>query len=210
MLQITQYGSACDGQVVVNGQPYLATPARSLGNLMEQLVEHHGVSHPRFGKMDRMSQLGFSLSELILQGRNLAEEYHPYRVGVILGNAFSSLDTDLRYHDSTAKIPSPALFIYTLPNIVIAEICIKHNFKGEHHFFVSEKPEGQPLQQYVSILFDTGRVDACLAGWVEVWRESYQGCLMLVEQGQGRDSIPFTRENIMKIYNTSFYGTVDQ
>jgi len=210
MLQITRFGSACSGQVNINRRPCLANPAQSLEHLLEQLVEHHNVFHPRFGKMDRLSKLGFSLSEMLLQGRNLAEEYSAYRVGVVLGNASSSLDTDLRYQASTTKIPSPALFIYTLPNSIIAEICIKHNFKGEHHFFITERPKEQLLYQYVNIMFDTGRIDACLAGWVEVLKEYYQACLMLIERRSGGDDLPFTPENIINIYNTSLYGTVNQ
>jgi hypothetical protein len=60
----------------------------------------------------------------------------PYATGIVLSNSNASLDADIKYYDSVANIPSPALFVYTLPNIVIGEISIKHSFKGENAFFI--------------------------------------------------------------------------
>ncbi len=56
--------------------------------------------------------------------------------GIILSNANGSLDVDLKYAKTMQAGASPALFVYTLPNIVIGEISIRHKIKGENAFFV--------------------------------------------------------------------------
>ena len=80
--------------------------------------------------------------------------YKPEDIGVVLANANSSLDTDIKYFETVKDIASPALFVYTLPNIVIGEICIRHNFKGENAFFIFEEFDAGFIQQYVSNLIN--------------------------------------------------------
>ena len=64
-------------------------------------------------------------------------------------NADASLDTDIKYLATTKELPSPSVFVYTLPNIMIGEICIRNHFKGESFFFISENPDPVFFEQYV-------------------------------------------------------------
>ncbi len=114
----------------------------------------------------------------------------------MLSNANSSLDTDARYFATINDIPSPALFVYTLPNIMIGEICIRHGFKGENAFFVFERFDPDFLEQYVSSLLNTGAATACICGWVDVLEESYRAELFLVTTGA--TGILFTAANMNK------------
>ena len=124
----------------------------------------------------------------------------PWEIGVVLSNASSSLDTDLKYFETTKDIASPSLFVYTLPNIVIGEICIKNNFKGENAFFVSEQFNAGFIEQYVNNLVNNNILQACICGWVELLEENYKAALFLVEKNSGGQSIPFTAGNILNIY----------
>jgi hypothetical protein len=137
-------------------------------------------------------------------------------VGLSLANANASLDTDLKYYESVKGIPSPALFVYTLPNIMIGEICIRNNFKGESGFYISQKFDAGLMEQTVSYLLDNDILKACIAGWVDVLGEDYKAVLYLVEKEGARGaekrsdeksglrkerfSIPFTKETIHEIF----------
>jgi len=203
MLQITKYCRAENGQAFRNGSPCLPTASDSLEEMVSALVAQYHIVHSRFGKMDRLSQLGFTIAELILQDRHLAQKHEPHMLGVVLNNSAASLDTDMKYWETTSNIPSPALFVYTLPNIVVAEICIKNNFKGENFFFVSEKMDTHLLFCHISEMLNSNRAAACLGGWVEVLNNSYNAFLFLVEKDQEKKAAKFTEENIINIYNTT-------
>ncbi|HEY2583975.1 MAG TPA: hypothetical protein VGI43_19355, partial [Mucilaginibacter sp.] len=104
--------------------------------------------------MDNLSKLGWLASEILLKDNFNPDKYKPEEIGIVLTNANSSLDDDRKYYDSVKDVPSPSLFVYTLPNIVIGEICIRNNFKGEHAFFVMDSFNGDFIMQQVNYLID--------------------------------------------------------
>ncbi|MEJ0079473.1 MAG: hypothetical protein WDM78_00555 [Puia sp.] len=61
---------------------------------------------------------------------------------------------DLKYAKTIRTGASPALFVYTLPNIVIGEISIRRHFKGENAFFVFKQFDGNFIEKYVRGLFE--------------------------------------------------------
>jgi len=156
------------------------------------------VDYPKFYKMDNLCKLGFLATEWLLRDRQIAEEYGVENIGIILTNANSSLDADLKYFESVKNIPSPAQFVYTLPNIVIGEVSIRHGFKGENAFFVSEDFDAGFIRFYVQDLFMRNRVQACICGWVDCLGEEYKAVLYLVEKVPGKDKLIFDLENIQK------------
>ena len=62
---------------------------------------------------------------------------------MVFANSNSSLDVDIKHNASIADkekyFPKPAVFVYTLPNIMLGELSIRHLLRGENIFFVSEK-----------------------------------------------------------------------
>lgn len=155
------------------------------------------IQYPKFYKMDGLSQLGFLATEILLKGTFDASQYQPGEVAVVLSNANASLDTDLRYYQSAADIPSPALFVYTLPNIVVGEICIRNGFKGENSFFVFKAFDATFITRYVEGLMAGDLTKTCICGWVDCLGEAYEAALFLVE---ATGTLPFTAENLSKIY----------
>ncbi|MDI3320096.1 hypothetical protein [Pinibacter soli] len=160
-----------------------------------------GLSYPKFFKMDNLSKLGLLVSENLLSGTDLKERYKPDEISVVFANASSSLDADQKYFDTIKDIASPALFVYTLPNIVIGEICIKNGFKGENAFFVFDKFEAKFLHQYVQTLMQQNTNKACIFGWLELMGDSYEAALFLLEKDVADKTNPFTLENINKLYS---------
>ena len=174
----------------------------SAEKILSSLYQHFNWQYPKFFKMDNLSRLGFAAAELLLEGWE-AGAYQPEEVAVVLSNANSSLDTDYKYTQTTKDIPSPSVFVYTLPNIVIGEICIRHRFKGENAFFLSVNFDAALLAQYVACVLEAGAARACITGWVEWLGESYKAALFLIERKETAGAMPFTAENMDRIFKTS-------
>lgn len=169
------------------------------------VYKHFDIKYPKFYKMDNLSKLGWLAVEILLKDSFNALLYKPEEIGVVLANANSSLDTDVKYFESTKAIASPALFVYTLPNIMMGEMCIRHNFKGETCFFIFEKFDAGFIQQYVSNLINNDTLHACICGWVELLDDQYKAVVFLIESDPASSaSIAnlFTTENIIKIYQS--------
>ncbi|HEY4325594.1 MAG TPA: hypothetical protein VGN20_16480 [Mucilaginibacter sp.] len=162
------------------------------------------LNYPKFYKMDNLSKLGLLAVEILLKDNFNPERYKPEEVGVVLANANSSLDDDIKYYESVKDVPSPSLFVYTLPNIVIGEICIRNNFKGEHAFFVMDSFDTDFIAQQVNYLMDNNILEACLCGWVDVFEKEYKATLFLVEKEQRERSVLFSGVNMDSIFGNDW------
>ena len=161
------------------------------------------ADYPKFYKMDNLAKLGWLANEILLKDCEVILEQKPEDTGVVLWNANASLDTDLKYFNTVASMASPALFVYTLPNIMIGEICIKHRFKGENAFFVSEGFDGNFMKDYVSNLINNNILQSCICGWVDLLGENGKAVLFLVQNQPDENARPFTEDTINNIYQIS-------
>src|SRR5688572_30484728 len=117
------------GNLYQNGKQINHLPETS----MEEAYKQMRVDYPKFYKMDRLSQLGFILAELVLKH---TDEEKPS--GLLIWNKYSSHDADMKHQENVRLGASgPANFTYTLPNIVVGEIAIRHQIKGETGVFLS-------------------------------------------------------------------------
>ncbi len=164
--------------------------------------------YPKFFKMDKLSKLAFLGSEILLRDAILPTKYNKDETGLVFLNASSTIEID-KDHQNTINsrenyFPSPSVFVYTLPNIMLGEICIKNQIFGENAVYISEKFDTGLLYQQVKILFDTCRLKACITGWSEINGDNYEVFLMLVESDQAVDNSKekcnFDPENIEKLY----------
>jgi hypothetical protein len=181
-------------------RPVFENRGAALSAFLLAAYQHLDISYPKFYKMDNLSKLGWLATEMLLKGSDI-KSYQPEKVGLILSNANASLDSDKRYNDSISDIPSPALFVYTLPNIMIGEICIRNNFKGEHAFFIFEKFDAAFTEMYVNNLLSTNILEACICGWVDVLDEGYKAILFLVEKKPAEREIICNQKNLDSIFN---------
>ncbi|WP_343701850.1 hypothetical protein [Chitinophaga sp.] len=186
--------------VVKNGvRAYEAPPGETLPEFLRSLYDRYSGQYPKFHKMDLLSKLGWAATEILLQEVPM-EQYAPEDTGVILANTSSSLDTDERYAETMKEIASPALFVYTLPNIVIGEISIRHKFKGENAFFVADAFDIPFMTGYVQQLLNEGTLQAAVCGWVEQYHSGHDAALFLVEKQPRNGSLPFTANEVEKLY----------
>ncbi|MEX6688112.1 hypothetical protein QTN47_11435 [Danxiaibacter flavus] len=161
---------------------------------------HMGIDYPKFYKMDALSKLGWLASEILLKDEPSLKKYAPEEIAIVLGNANASLDVDFKYYKTVEEIASPALFVYTLPNIMIGEMSIRNGFKGENGFFIFDEFDAGFMETYVGGLMDSGTTKLCICGWVDVLGEDYHATLFLVENA-GDDTILFNKANMDKIFS---------
>jgi hypothetical protein len=185
-LLITTYMKLQDHRVSLNGIVEHASEAESVDALFRSLYRYYHIDYPKFSKMDNLCKLAFLSAEILLQGTDVLQKYPAEQIGIILENASSSLDYDQKHQESIRDrnkyFPSPSVFVYTIPNIMVAEIAIRHKVKGENTVFISEQFDPELIDHYVSELFRNQRVSCCLAGWIECYGDHYQSFLFVIEQ----------------------------
>ncbi|MDD3877813.1 MAG: hypothetical protein PHT69_14425 [Bacteroidales bacterium] len=150
----------------------------SLQDFLRNIYKYFNINHPKFFKMDKLSKLAFLCADILISREELFKTYKSEEIGIVLSNASSSLDTDILYNntikDSDNYFPSPSLFVYTLPNITVGEIAIKHQISGENYFFISKEFDPAFIQNYLQSLYTEGLIKCAVAGWVDVLKEDYE------------------------------------
>ncbi len=187
--------------VYKNGELLFVNKDIDVPGFLLSVYQHFGIDYSRFYKMDNLSKLGWLASEILLKDSFKKENYRLEDIGLILSNANSSLDTDQKYMDSVRDIPRSSLFVYTLPNIVSGEICIRNNFKGEDAFFVFDSFNADFLENYVSNLIDNNVLQACICGWIDFLDDEYKAALFLVEKIKNYEAVFFTKEQMITIFD---------
>lgn len=140
-----------------------------------------GLTYPKFYKMDALSKLAFLGAEVLL-----SELPDKQTTSVLLSNRHSTLDSDRQHQasiaDRQAYYPSPAVFAYTLPNVAVGEICIRHGIQQNNAFFISATPDWEFLFWRAEQAFVQNSVRYALVGWVEALPPEYALTLYLMEK----------------------------
>jgi hypothetical protein len=195
---ITAHTRIYRNKIFRNGQCIFEKPGSAESFLDESYAYLH-IVYPKFYKMDKLCKLGFLAAEILLEGSGHGKKYSESDTGLILSNTHGSLDIDLKYVKTIPAGASPALFVYTLPNIVIGEISIRHHFKGENAFFVFKHFDGNFIAAYVKSLFENNLVQAAICGWVDILEEEYDARLFLIEKNMTDTGISFTADNLYQL-----------
>lgn len=168
----------------------------------ENAYRHFSINYPKFHKMDNLSKLGFLAAEILLKNLDLSK-YEPERIAINIINKNSSIDTDIKYNNLVQKgTSSPAIFVYSLPNIMIGEICIRHDIKGDNLLFISEGYDTELNYNYTSLLFNTNVAEVSICGWVDYCENTYEAFLFVAEKNNKGDFLPFTHPAINQLYKT--------
>ncbi|MEI6124546.1 MAG: 3-oxoacyl-ACP synthase [Bacteroidota bacterium] len=194
----------CDGKYVFEAQQPLV-----FTEFIKLAFKSLNTAYPKFYKMDTLSKLAFVGAEVLLHDREIAQKYKPELISLVFQNAASTIDTD-RSHQATIDhreqyFPSPALFVYTLPNIMLGEICIRNKFYGENQLFISKQFDAELLYNQVNLLFTKNKAEVCIAGWADIENETYESCMMLIEPEtmleNSKEFRTFAPSNIKKLFS---------
>lgn len=200
---ISSYILLRDNVVTLNGQViYEHKDANAGADFLDKAYEFFGLNYPKFHKMDNLCKTGFLAVEFLLQNRVWKAGLQSEEVGVIVSNSHSSLDTDIRYEESLATTPSPSLFVYTLPNVLIGELCIRHQVKGETACFVFDIFDASFQAGYVDTLFETGKIKACISGWADYYDGKAESFFYVVESIKQNNLLKHDSQTLNKIFQS--------
>ncbi len=182
-----------DSKVLKNGQLiFESEPDLEFLKFLKGIYRDQNLKYPKFFKMDALSKLGYLGVEL-LTGGTIEDK----KTALVFANSASSLQTDEAYAKTMEEFPSPALFVYTLPNIMLGEISIRHQLKSENIFLVSERFEPTLFIDYCSALIQQEKAENVLCCWVNLHNNDYDVFLWEIALSGGTD---FNEEELKKLY----------
>lgn len=165
----------------MNGETVFSSSAPNFAQFIREAYKNTGGSNMKFYKMDDLCKLGYTAVEYLLKEKN----FQPEEVGILLVNAAASLNTDIRHqmiiNQEGDHAASPTVFVYTLPNVVAGEICIRHKIQGENTFFIEKEFDADKLEEYARIVMKKGNLKACITGWCNLLMEEYKADFKLIE-----------------------------
>jgi hypothetical protein len=173
-------------------------PARDFFNTAYAALQ---INYPRFFKMDNLCKTGFLACEILLRQKDTSRPLSGFETGIVFSTANSSLDTDVLFQSSTLSVPSPSLFVYTLPNIVIGELCIRFGIKGESACFIFDTFNASFQVDYLNSLLDSGEIKTGICGWADFYDNKFEALFWLVEKTDSEAYVKHTAGNINKIYD---------
>jgi hypothetical protein len=202
---ITSFCSIQEGQVNTNHSiAFSEQETFASVEFLKSIYKHYQLNYPKFYKMDNLCKLAFLASELLLKNNRITEKYKKEDIAIITANSASSMDIDQEHQrtitDKNNYFPSPSAFVYTLPNILIAEIAIKNGIKGENAFFIFDRFNAMFMSEYVNSLLNTGKATCCIAGWVDFHEQHYHAFLYTVEKQSGILNAKHSPEALEKLF----------
>lgn len=186
--------------VSVNGDVIFSDYSEDFTIFIKNAYKFLKTDYSKFFKMDNLSKLAFLGADVLLKLENLSKEEN--NIALIFSNKASSLDTDRKHQaaieNETEYYPSPAVFVYTLPNICLGEISIKHKLYSENSFFIFDRFNAEHLQLYANNLLRKAKAGKVLCGWVDIDESNYEAFLYLVEN---EGELEHNTEEITRLYN---------
>lgn len=167
-MKVTHRVRITPSEIEVDGQRAgtTATGAEMLAAVYRQRIG----GYPKFFKMDTLSRLGFVASELLLEAEGNERFVEREDRAVVMVNRSSSLSTDRRYQQTICSddyYPSPAQFVYTLPNIVTGEIAIRNKYYGETAFYVVDRKDDEAICRLLAQCALDEQTVSAIGGWLE-------------------------------------------
>ncbi len=145
-----------------------------------------GLNDRKFYKMDELCKLAYIAVAYYFEYFPHRSIFQPEELGLIFCNRSSSLDTDLKHQEIIdqmgASEASPAVFVYTLPNVLLGELCIRHKIQGENTFFVGEEISIVQLKEYAQLAMAKQGLKACLIGYCDLFAGGYEARLQWIER----------------------------
>lgn len=164
---VTPRGAVLDGKLITTAD---------ISGIYRELIG----GYPKFFKMDMLCRLGFVAAELLL--RDIPAEVRE-EMAVVLFNRSGSAHTDRNYQQTIMPdnyFPSPALFVYTLANIVTGEIAIRHKIYGETSMHILDREDEAEMESVAEGVWCTSNPPMLMWGWLEYDSpESYRACFKL-------------------------------
>ena len=160
-LRITPDGLWMDG---------LAVPMENHGpSLVTEIYKKYLADGSRFFKMDLYSRLAYAATGLL--AKDALESCDPEDLALFIFTQNGSVLADRKhlstFSDPKEFFPSPAIFINTLPNVVLGEIAVRNNIKGETTLVLLPERDEAALHRVIDATVSATRPSVMLYGWVD-------------------------------------------
>ena len=156
MLTIRKWVRITPKEAVVNGVPIRINPTDD--PLPVALYRQRVGNYPKFFKMDPLCRVGFVASELLLEGEPQRFEPREDRAVALFSRTIT---------DPAEFYPSPAIFVYTLANILTGEIAIRNKYYGETACYLLDRNELETMVATVRETLTDKAAQSVLCGWVD-------------------------------------------
>lgn len=175
--------SIARGQIECSGVNRLSAPT-DFHTFIRTAYKQLADANAKFFKMSDLCKLGYIGAEHIMREVSADARIDARSIAVVLTNRFSSAETDMQHQvmlDNGENV-SPAIFVYTLPNIIIGEVSIRHHLTGEGLFLIDAAPS--EVADYARILLSHGRYSAVLVGSCEKTPDIYELHMQMIVKQQ--------------------------
>lgn len=167
------------------------------GKLLVEAYRALGGDYPKFFKMDTLCRLGFVASELLLRASGDTRQGCADRAVVIVSRS-ASLQADTQFQatiqDPENFYPSPACFVYTLPNIVTGEIAIRNKYYGETMSYVLAERDPRLIAELLRNTLAAPFTHDVIGGWMECGGpDKFEAALVIANENELAAALP---ENI--------------
>lgn len=199
---ITTYCHILSNECWINGRRISLPNANE--DITKKLYHYLKLDYPKFFKMDRLTKIAFLGAELIKKENTEVLTYKDDEIALLFSNAKSSAETDLNFQSTyqNGGVPSPALFVYTLPNILLGEIAIRNKWYGESVFTISENFDANFFSDYCSFLLNKSE-KAVLCGWININNENVETFLFFVEKKDLKQlHLHLNSEQLLELFHT--------
>lgn len=165
----------------VNGKIVENTNADDAQEWLKTMYTSLSIDYPKFYKMDGLAKSGFIAVELLKTAVNLPLDSD--EIAVVFINKYSSLEADLTHQELIEKgAPSPAIFVYTLPNIVLGEIAIRNKWYGEQQFFIKNEWPEELMYKYILTIFELNKASQIIIGSVDYFDATIDAKLAVIKK----------------------------
>lgn len=185
-----------NGTISLDGKALYQATEKDPQQIPVNIYQQMGLAYAKFFKMDPLSRVAFLAAELVIPQPPTENKDH---IATILSTTSGCLEVDKKFDETRQTLASPALFVYTLPNIMLGEICIRNGFKGEQMCTIAEGPDAHWFDFYVNDLLHHRGTEACLCGYVEATGHKIEANLLWVSKIPS--ALPFTEANVNAIFN---------
>jgi 3-oxoacyl-[acyl-carrier-protein] synthase-1 len=155
------------GEVILDGE---ALQFDSSGAAMvSEIFKKHLSDCSRFFKMDLFSRLAYVATGLVAKDslKGCAPEDIALFIFTLNGSVLADRKHLSTFSDPEDFYPSPAVFINTLPNVVLGEIAVRNSIKGETSLVMLPERDDTVIDKVIMVSASASRPSAVICGWVD-------------------------------------------
>lgn len=206
MIRISKY-CRLKNQIFLNNGEILFTGENDMkyAEFLTATYRHLAIQYPKFFKMDELSKTGFLAAEVLLSASDSNKVQYNELMPVFMLCSSSSLETDENFELTTGEnyFPSPSVFVYTLPNIVLGEIAIRHKLYGENTCFICENLFDEIVFDYICQSINDAQASEAMVLYIDQYNGTGEMLALLLSSHSenGNEKMVFTTSLVNDLLN---------